>query len=164
MCILLRSGHSTIKAQLVALQRWLFFWKVHPSPQRNSGALSEWDLSHLPDQGPSPPIAQCYWRPSMLQTFFCIFPQICASTQSCLGALRTIPSTSWLGFCSDMHCLNCGNIYRQVCAFPNHVQSIEFTTGGLISSCRNIKDDQWKQDAPGLNFESHSKGSEYLCN
>ena len=22
---------------------------------------------------------------------------------------------------------------------------------------------QWKQDAPELNFESHSKGSEYLC-
>jgi hypothetical protein len=24
--------------------------------------------------------------------------------QPCLGALRTIPSTSWLSFCSDMHC------------------------------------------------------------
>ena len=30
-------------------------------------------------------------------------PQICASTQFSLGALWTIPSTSWLGFCSDMH-------------------------------------------------------------
>ena len=40
---------------------------------------------------------------------------------------------------------------------------IQFTTGGLQSSCRNIsKDDQWKQDAHELNFESHSKGSEYL--
>lgn len=28
--------------------------------------------------------------------------------------------------------------YRQTCAFPNHVQSTEFTTGGLQSSCRNI--------------------------
>ena len=27
---------------------------------------------------------------------------------------------------------------------------------------KHLKDDQWKQDAPGLNFESHSKGSEYL--
>uniref|UniRef100_A0A4W5KRX3 Zgc:163022 n=1 Tax=Hucho hucho TaxID=62062 RepID=A0A4W5KRX3_9TELE len=26
----------------------------------------------------------------------------------------------------------------QVCAFPNHVQLIEFTTGGLQSSCKNI--------------------------
>ena len=29
--------------------------------------------------------------------------------------------------------VNCGTSYRQVCAFPNYVQSIEFT-----SSCRNI--------------------------
>jgi hypothetical protein len=34
--------------------------------------------------------------------------------------------------------VNCGTFYRQVCAFPNPVQSIEFTTGGLQSSCRNI--------------------------
>ena len=33
--------------------------------------------------------------------------------------------------------VNCGTLYRQVCAFPHHVQSIEFTTGGLQSSCRN---------------------------
>jgi hypothetical protein len=52
--------------------------------------------------------------------------------------------------------VNCGTLYRQVCAFPNHVQPIEFTTGGLQSSCRNIKDYQWKQDAPEL----LSKGSE----
>jgi hypothetical protein len=54
--------------------------------------------------------------------------------------------------------------YRDRCvALTNHAQSIEFTTGGLQSSCRNIKDDQWKQDAPELNFESHSKGFVYLC-
>jgi hypothetical protein len=29
--------------------------------------------------------------------------------------------------------INCGSLYEQVCAFPNHVQSIEFTTGGLQS-------------------------------
>jgi hypothetical protein len=29
----------------------------------------------------------CSWGPSMLQTFFGTLPQICASTQSCLGAL-----------------------------------------------------------------------------
>ena len=29
---------------------------------------------------------------------FVTLPQICASTQSCLGALRTLPSTSWFGF------------------------------------------------------------------
>jgi hypothetical protein len=46
--------------------------------------------------------------------------------------------------------VNYGSLYKQVCAFPKHVQSIEFTTGGLQSTCRNIKDDQWKQDAPEL--------------
>ena len=35
---------------------------------------------------------------------FGILPHICASTQSCLSTLRTIPSASWFGFCSDMHC------------------------------------------------------------
>ena len=34
--------------------------------------------------------------------------------------------------------VNCGNVYRQVCSFPNQVQSIEFTTDGHQSSCRNI--------------------------
>uniref|UniRef100_A0A8C7GLP0 Cyclin-dependent kinase 8 n=1 Tax=Oncorhynchus kisutch TaxID=8019 RepID=A0A8C7GLP0_ONCKI len=72
---------------------------------------------------------------------FGTLPNICPSTQSCLRALRTIPSTSWLAFCSDVRCIctvNCVTLYRQVCAFPNHVQSIDFTTGGLQSSCRNI--------------------------
>ena len=27
--------------------------------------------------------------------------------------------------------VNCGTLCRQLCAFPNHVQSTEFTTGGL---------------------------------
>ena len=90
--------------------------------------------------------------------FWCL-PQICASTQSCLEALQTIPSTSWLGFCADMHCQLCDLIQTSVCLS----KSFEFTTGGLQSSCRNIfKDDQWKQDEHGLNFESHRKGSEYL--
>ncbi|XP_024253842.1 transmembrane protein 164 isoform X3 [Oncorhynchus tshawytscha] len=40
--------------------------------------------------------------------------QICALTQSCLGALRTIPSTSLLGLCSDMHCQLWDLLYRQI--------------------------------------------------
>jgi hypothetical protein len=59
---------------------------------------------------------------------FCSLPQTCASTQSCLGALRPIPLTSWLDFCSDMHC-RLWTLYRQVCAYPIHVQSIELNTG-----------------------------------
>ena len=27
--------------------------------------------------------------------------------------------------------VNCGTLYRHMCAFPNHAQSIEFTRGGL---------------------------------
>ena len=52
--------------------------------------------------------------------FFGTLHQICASTQSCLGALRKIPSTSWLGLALTCT-VNCG-----------------FTTGGLQSSCTNI--------------------------
>ena len=37
--------------------------------------------------------------------------------------------------------VSCETLYRQMYAFPNHIQSIEFTTGGLQSRCRN-KDDQ----------------------
>ncbi len=59
------------------------------------------------------------------------------SIQSCLGSLQTILWTSWL-VCALTCTVNCGTLYRQVCAFPNHVQSTEFTTGGLQSSCRNI--------------------------
>ena len=54
--------------------------------------------------------------------------------QSCLGGLQTIPLTSCLvcALTCTVYCtVNCGTLYRQVCAFPNHLQSIEFTTGGL---------------------------------
>ena len=34
--------------------------------------------------------------------------------------------------------VNCGTLYRLVCVFPNHVQLMEFTTGRLQSSYRNI--------------------------
>ena len=57
------------------------------------------------------------------------FPRSVSRHNPVSGPLRTIPSTLWLGFCSDMHCQLWD--LRQVCAFPNHVESIEFTTGGL---------------------------------
>ena len=77
---------------------------------------------------------------------------------------------AWILLCT----VNCGTLYRQVCAFPNHVKSIEFTTGGLQSSYRkHLKDDEWKQDAPssliakGLNifytFANISKNLFSLC-
>ena len=161
------------------LQRWLSFWKVLPSPQRKSGALSEWPsgLDHLPDQGPSPLIAQFGQAASPGKNIFgsktipfkndgghCVLgdPQYCRSVP------RHNPVSELYrqflrphGLVFALTCtVNCWALYRQVCAFPNYVQSIEFTTGELQSSWRNIKDGQWKQDAPELNFESHSKGSE----
>jgi hypothetical protein len=46
---------------------------------------------------------------------------------------------------SALTCIvNCGTLYRQVCAFPNHVQSIEFTTGGL----------QVLETSPGCSMET----------
>lgn len=56
--------------------------------------------------------------------------------------------------------VSCETLYRKVCAFPNPVQSIEFTTGGLQSTSH---DDQEKWEAPELNFKCDSKGSDYLC-
>ena len=51
----------------------------------------------------------------MLQKCFGTLPQICASTQSCLGALLRIHSTSWLGFCSDIDCQLWDLILTGVC-------------------------------------------------
>ena len=102
MCLLLRSGfssgHSTIKAWLVECCR--DGWPSGRISHLHRGTLElcqsdHQALGHLPDQGPSPPIALT---------------------------------------CT----VNCGTLYRQVCAFSNSIQSIEFTTGLLQSSCRNI--------------------------
>ena len=99
------------------LQRWLSFWKVLPSLQRNFGALSEWPCQSDHAQFGRVACTRKSLGGSKFLPFkhdgghcllgdlqCCSFPQICASTQSCLGALQTILSTSWLGFCSDMHC------------------------------------------------------------
>ena len=97
-------------------------------------------LGYLPDQGPSPPIAQ-FGR--------------AASSRKRLGWSKHVPFKNDGGHCvlGDLqysrnvlvplvfdltYTVNCGTLYTQVCAFPNHVQSIEFSTGGLKSSCRNI--------------------------
>ena len=115
----------------VVLQRWLSFWKVIQSPQRISGALSKWPSMFLVTsltKALPPRLFSLAGRPALgrvlvvpnffhlrmmestvfLETFnadiFWYPSPICALTQFCLGALRTIPLTSWLGFCSDMHC------------------------------------------------------------
>ena len=118
----LPSGHSTIKACLVECCRDCCPSGRFSHLHRGTMELCQsyhWVLGHPSDQGPSPPIAQFgwaassrkslgaskllpfkndgghrSWRPSTLQTFFGTLPQICASTQSSLGALRIIPSTT----------------------------------------------------------------------
>lgn len=49
-----------------------------------------------------------------------------------------VPWTSWLCFCPNMECELWDFMqYTLVCAFLNHVPSIQFATGGLQSSCRH---------------------------
>ena len=122
-----------------------------------SSVSHHWVLGHLPDQGLLPRLLSLAGRPALgrvlvvpnffhlrmmeanvfLGTFnaadICWYP----SPDVCLD---TILSRSSMDNFFDLMVwfLFCGTVYRQVCAFPNHVQSIEFTTGGLQSSCRNI--------------------------
>ena len=132
----LPSGHSTIKAWLVECCRYGCSSGRFSYRHRGTQELRQSDhrvLGHLRDQGPSLPIAQFGWAASSrkslggskllpfkndegccalgdIQWYINVlvpFPQICALTKSCLWALWTIPSTSWLGFCSDMHCQQC---------------------------------------------------------
>ena len=60
--------------------------------------------------------------------------------------------------------VSCETFYRQVCAFPNPVQSIECTTSGPQIRWRNISK-MIKRNGRHLSYISkgHSKGSEYLC-
>ena len=134
-----------------------------------------WVLSHLPDQGPSPPIAQFgraagsrkYLDCSKLLPFMndgghCVLRDLQCCRHFLVPFPRSVPRHNPVselyrqflqphGLVLALTCtVNCGNLYRQVCALTNHVQSIEFTTCGLQSSCRNIKDDQWNQDASDL--------------
>jgi hypothetical protein len=96
----------------------------------------------------------CYWGLSMLQKVFGTLTQICASTQSWLYRQFLQPRRLFFPLTCTV---NCGTLYRQVCAFPNHVQSIEFTTGGIQLSCRNISRMINGNRMHLFNFESHSK-------
>ena len=79
----------------------------------------------------------CSWGPSMLQIFWYSFPDLCLDT--ILSRVRYGQFLRPHGLVFALTCtVNCGTSYRQLCAFPNHVQSTEFTTGILQSSCRNI--------------------------
>jgi hypothetical protein len=127
MCLLLRSGF-----RLVTLPWRPDWWnpaeivdllKVLPAPQRNRRVLG-----YIPDQGTSPSIPQFGWvlvvqqfihlrmmKATVFLGTFTAAEMICASTQSSLWALWTIPLTLWLGFCSATHCQLWDHIYTGVC-------------------------------------------------
>ena len=120
-------------------------------------------FGHLRDQGPSPPIAQfgqvassrksvggsklLPFKQMEATVFFGTFkaaemfwypsPFLCLDT--ILSLISTHNSFDLMAWFFSLTCtVNCRTLYTQVCAFPNHAQSIECTTGGLQSSCRNV--------------------------
>ena len=127
------SGEASVwplchEAQIGGVLRWgLSFWRFLPSPHRISGAqlvtigflvtsLTKALLPQLLSLARRPALGRVLvvpnplselWRPlgnlQCSRKGFCSLPQICASTQSCLWALQAVPSTSRLGFCSDVH-------------------------------------------------------------
>ncbi len=121
----LPSGHSAIKPRLVegCSDGWLSTRFSHlPNA---SLELSHSDLSvllYLSHQGSSPPIAQ-FGRTASSRKFFCNLGQICALPQFCLWALQAVPLTSWFSFALTCT-VSCKVLYRQVCGFPNQVQSV----------------------------------------
>ena len=76
----------------------------------------------------------CSWGPSMLQKYFLRSVPQHSPFSELYGQLLRPHGLDFALTCT----VNCGTVYRQVCAFPNYVQSIECTTGGLQSICRNI--------------------------
>ncbi len=65
----------------------------------------------------------CALRNLKCSRFFCNLGQICALPQFCLWALQAVPLTSWFSFALTCT-VSCKVLYRQVCGFPNQVQSV----------------------------------------
>ncbi len=146
------SGHSAIKPRLVegCSDGWLSTTFSHlPNASLELSHSDLWVLLYLSHQGSSPPIAQFgrtassrkgSGRPKRLpfkdygghcalrilkcsRIFFCNLGQICALPQFCLWALQAVPLTSWFSFALTCT-VSCKVLYRQVCGFPNQVQSV----------------------------------------
>ena len=90
----------------------------------------------------------------------------CAQVRPLAGPLkdihRVVPKLLLHGLGCVLRVLVCETLFRQVCAFPNHVQSREFTTGGLQSRCINMSKDareKWEATAK----EKKSKILFWLC-
>ena len=96
---------------------------------------------------------------SMLQKFFCTPRSVSRHNpvSGLYGQLRRPHDLNFALTCT----VNGGTLYRQVCDFPNHVQSLEFTTGGLQSRCWNISRMMNGNRMRLSSISCHSKGSEY---
>ena len=97
----------------------------------------------------------CSWGSSMLQIYIYWYPSLDLWLDTILSRSSTDNSFDLMAWFLLCHSLS--TLYRQVCAFPNNVQSTEFTPSGLQSSCRNIS------RMINGNRTHLSKGSEYLC-
>lgn len=69
----------------------------------------------------------CTLGPSVLQKSFCTLPLICASIQSWFT--HVLGLDGWV--CALTCAVTYGSLCRQLCAFPNHVQSTELTTNRM---------------------------------
>ena len=124
------------------LQRWLSFSMAFPSPQRKSGALSEWPSGSWspPWQWPFYPwLLSLTWRPALVSIggYKVPFPRSVSRHNLVSELCGRFPQLHGLVFALTCT-VNCRTLNIQVCAFPNHVQSVDFTSGGLQSKCSNI--------------------------
>ena len=115
-----------------------------------------WVLGQLPDQGHSPPIAQFGWAVSSRKSLggsklfpfkhyggHCVLGYLQCCRNVLVPFLRSVPRHNPVYELYGQFLRPHGLVFALTCAvncgaFPNHVQSIELTTGGLQSSCRNI--------------------------
>ena len=122
------------------LQTWLSFLKVLPSPQRNSLlSLARWPVLLLPKFFHLRLMEATVFLGTFnaAETFWYPYPDLCLDT--IISRFSADNSFRPYGLVFSSSCtVNCGTLYRPACAFPSHVQSIEFTTGGLQSSWRHI--------------------------
>jgi hypothetical protein len=130
------------------LQRWLSFWKVLPSPQRKSGVTFGFLVTCLTKLGPSPPIAQFGradssrkslggYKPLPFKNLRMMEATVLGDLKFCIHFLvpflRPVPQHNPVsefygqflqphGLIFSLTCtVKCGTLFRQVCAFPNHV-------------------------------------------
>ena len=89
---------SSIYTHYPIMTKWKQVFRTTLLSKRHMTALLEFAKRHLKDSQTMR--NKILWSGETKMEYF----GLNASTQSCLGALRSIPLTSWLGFCSDLHC------------------------------------------------------------